>query len=128
MKKTPGTATYGDVSIDVEGEFGVFNTIRFSRPEYVPCIVELTIQSLPGYSSELIDVIKSQIVNYLNALSIGESLYVSNMFPAILMSSDGTIMPFYVKSLTVNSEIEIVEVGKFEALSCSLEDVLITVI
>lgn len=128
MKKTPGTATYGDISVDVEGEFGVFNTIRFSRPDYVSCVVALTIQSLPGYSSEMANDIKDQIADYLNGMSIGESLYISNMYPAILMSSDGSIMPFYIKSLTVNSEAETVVVGNFEALSCSVDDITITVI
>lgn len=127
MKKTPGTATYGDVAVDVEGEFGVFNTIKFSRPEYVPCEVILSIQSLSGFTSNIVDQIKARIVDYLNGVLIGESLYISNMYLPILTVSGNSTQTFYIKSLIVNSENEQVIIGKFEALSCSIEDVSIIV-
>ena len=93
LKKTPGTttykvnsATYG-ISVLVPSSLGIMNTINYSIPEPISATVSLGITTLSNYTSDLADVIKENIKNYINELNIGEDLYISNLYLPILQAT-----------------------------------------
>lgn len=126
LRKTPGTGTYGNISVDVESSLGISNTINFSTPTETTATVALSLTTLGGYTDDLDDAIKASIVEYINNLGIGSNLYVSNLYMPILSHNNESNPYFYITSLTVNSQSSIVSVGKFEALTTSAGDITIT--
>jgi uncharacterized phage protein gp47/JayE len=73
--KAPGTGTYGSTTEIVEDPSGVPIAINFFQLVDVPIYVSLTIQPLNGYvAQDGIDLVNA-IVNFINALAIGEEVY-----------------------------------------------------
>ena len=127
LKKTPGTGTFGNISVDVESSTGLVNTINYSQPTEVTANVAITLTTLSGYTEEIESNIKEDVVNYINNLGIGEDLYVSNLFLPILNNNESSSPYFYINSVTVNGQASIVSVGMFSALVTSDANVTITI-
>lgn len=88
-KKTPGSPTYGDVSVEVFDSKGVPNTINFFRPIEVQTKVEITIKPLSGYSTAFNSQIISQVAALINGLGIGKSVLISKLYvPANLPGTE----------------------------------------
>ena len=89
LKKGPGTGTWGDTSVTVTDQYGRENTIRFSRPDIIQVKVQVTIQPLSGYETDIGDEIKQAVADYINALKIGESIICTRLYlPASLCGTD----------------------------------------
>jgi uncharacterized phage protein gp47/JayE len=86
LKKTPGAGTYGSTSQNVIDSSGVQHTINFWRPIEVTITVTINLHNLTGYTSIIGNNIINSVVNYINSLSIGQSVLMSRVFvPANLM-------------------------------------------
>ena len=103
LRKTPGCYTEGDVEIDVYDSFGSENKIRFFRPTYTDIYAEVTITPLTGYSSAVGDEIKQAIVDYLSKFTIGNNLYVSQIWEAALSVSPDLKPYFAITSVLIGT-------------------------
>lgn len=129
LRKTIGAETYGDVPISIVGEFGNTSIINFQRPVEVDAIVDITITALPSYNSAILDTIKANVVAAINAMTIGEDLYISNLYSAVLSAFEGyATPPFYVTALTVNTEAIVLVLDDFETLVATTANITITVV
>ena len=132
LRKTPGCYTEGDVEIDVYDIFGSENKIRFFRPTYTDVYVELTITALPGYSSAVEDEIKEAITNYLSKFTIGNNLYVSQIWEAALSVSPDLKPYFAIDSVTIGTSDDSLSTNNIiagfkEKLQTSIENITVTV-
>lgn len=82
-KKTPGTGTYGDIVVPVDDRYGFSVDIHFFRPSIVTVATQIIIHRLPGYSDEIGERIKENVVAYINSLGIGVSILLSKVFTPI---------------------------------------------
>lgn len=99
LKKGPGCGTYGDTTIAVTDSYGRTNNISFSRPDLVQVKVQVTIQPLSGYETDIGNQIQKAVTNYINGLGIGESVILTRLYlPASLC---GTNMIQYYKLVSV---------------------------
>lgn len=101
LKKTPGCYTQGDVVIPVIDKYGSQNNIRFYRPNYQTVYATFTIQPLTGYSSAIASAIQEAVIDYLQKLKIGNTLYLSQMWEAALSVSPDVKPYFSLKSVVM---------------------------
>lgn len=87
--KAVGVGTYGTTHITVTDEQSVPIVINFFRPTIIHVKVKVTLRPLTGYSSTYADEIKQEIIEYINSLGIGSTVYLSKLYvPANLVASD----------------------------------------
>ena len=99
LKKGPGCGTYGDTTIAVTDSYGRTNNISFSRPDLVQVKVQVTIQPLSGYETDIGNQIQQAVTDYINGLGIGGSVILTRLYlPASLC---GTNMIQYYKLVSV---------------------------
>jgi uncharacterized phage protein gp47/JayE len=79
-KKGPGAGTYGTTAVTVVDSFGTSNVINFYRPTNSTITVNVTIKALTGYLSTIGDALKQEIVNYINALNIGDDVMYTRLY------------------------------------------------
>lgn len=79
LKKGEGVGTYGSVQTTYIDTYGFPNVIKFSRPTIVNAYVTLTITPSTTYISSVADEIKQRIADYINGLSIGESVNIARV-------------------------------------------------
>lgn len=90
-KKTPGAYTYGTTPVVITDAYGIPHTIRFFIPTQVPIKAVITIHNLLGYTSAIAAQIKQAVADYINALPIGQSVFISRLFlPAQLYGGLGS--------------------------------------
>jgi uncharacterized phage protein gp47/JayE len=90
-KKAPGTGTFGTTSIDVIDEYGVTRAIKFFRPASVGIKAEITLTRRQGYSTAIETQIKQAVVDYINAIRIGDDVIRSKLYlPANLFGGAGS--------------------------------------
>ena len=90
-KKTPGAYTYGTTSAAINDSYGIPHTIRFFIPAQVPVKASIMVHALTGYSSAIGDQIKQAVADYINALPIGQPVYISRLYlPAQLYGGLGS--------------------------------------
>lgn len=86
--KSPGTGTYGSTSITVIDPSGVPITINFYVLAVTQIYVAVTIHALTGYLASTGTALIAALVNFINSLAIGQTLYYDWMFgPAALYGS-----------------------------------------
>lgn len=133
IKKTPGTGTAGDVVQSVADAFGGSHIIRFSRPTVADIKINMTIQALTGYSSAILSRIRQAIADYLNGLSIGESVLYSKLFVPANLGNDSVGMTYAITAMTIARDAGAygtsnVVLAFDEAAACDIADIAITVV
>lgn len=130
-KKGPGSGTYGTTSEVVTDSYGVPHTIRFMRPTGVPITVALTLKALPGYTSNIGAKIKASIAAYINALNIGDEVYLTRLFaPATISGADG--LTYDITALLIARDAGSpgsanITTAYYEAPACDVADISISV-
>lgn len=100
-KKAPGTGTFGTTSVDVIDEYGVTRAIEFFRPTSVAIKAEITLTARQGYSTAIATQIKQAVVDYINAIRIGDDVVLSKIYlPANLFGGAGS-QTFEIGSLKI---------------------------
>lgn len=132
-KKTPGAYTDGTTSVTISDAYGIPNVIRFHIPTQIPIKAVITIRALAGYTSALADQIKLAVRDYINALQIGQSVYIGRLYlPAQLYGGVG-VEAFEVTSIQIaiapaavgSSDITI---AFKELATCVLSDLTVSVV
>ena len=90
-----GCYTNGDVVINITDSFGQSTPIRFFRPVYQNIDLTINVKALSGYTTDITDQIKSNLVDYLNGLSIGEDLRISSLWGVALTAMNDLKNPLF---------------------------------
>lgn len=102
-KKTLGTYTNGDVTVNIADSQGQTNTIRFFRPTYVDIDVVINVKALSGYTTAITESIKVNVSNYLSSLAIGDDLAISSLWGAALSVMPNLSQPnFSITAMTAS--------------------------
>ena len=99
QNKTPGTGTYGSISEVVIDQYGIPTTIKFDVPTIETIMVNLSIHALPGYTAQIGNNIIAGIVSYINGLTIGENVYLTQVIASAIAGS-GAPNTFNLTALT----------------------------
>ncbi|HAT3920889.1 TPA: hypothetical protein I9Y23_004596 [Kluyvera ascorbata] len=133
-KKGQGVATYGKTSITVPDKYGNPHIINFSRSTDVPVFVSIELKVFTGYTSQIGDQIKQAVADYINSLTIGDSVLLSRIYsPANLgVVSGGNAKYYDITELLIGKSAGSVAAANItiaydESASCSTDNVLITV-
>lgn len=78
-KKTLGGGTFGNTSEFILNGYGIPEEIRFSRPVLVTIKVEVTLTPLAGFTTAIQTSMKQALVDYINALPIGDDVIVDRL-------------------------------------------------
>lgn len=91
-----GCDTYGGTTVTVTDiDTGDTFEINFSRPEYVPIYVDMTVRKLVGYSDAVTTQIEEAVAAYLNDLQIGQDLAISSLYGAALAVMPDLTTPMF---------------------------------
>lgn len=133
-KKGQGVTTYGSTSIVVPDPYGNPHTISFFRPKNVPIFVNISLKVFTGYTSQIGEQIKQAVADYINALSIGESVLLSRVYsPANLgVVSGGNARYYDIAELLIGkSSVTVaatnVNIAYSEVAACEAANITITV-
>ncbi|MFC0228942.1 baseplate J/gp47 family protein [Serratia aquatilis] len=89
LKKTPGAGTYGTTSIPVKDKNGMTQNVNFFRKADVAIYVQVELKPLMGYTSDIGEEIKKEIVDYINNIDIGEPVRIHRLYlPANLNGAE----------------------------------------
>lgn len=102
-----GVLSYGDIITPVTNEYNTTLNIGFFRPSYIPLYISINIQPHDGYTTEVGQQIKNAVVEYVNKLTIGNTLYNSQLWEAAL-SVTPDLKPYFsidpTKGILVGTE------------------------
>lgn len=133
-KKGQGVATFGKTSITVPDKYGNPHIINFSRSTDVPVYVSIELKVFTGYTSQVGEQIKQAVADYINSLTIGDSVLLSRIYsPANLgVVSGGNAKYYDITELLIGKSAGSVAAANIsiaydESASCSTDNVLITV-
>lgn len=132
--KGQGVSTYGTTSITVPDTYGNPHVISFSRSTDVPIFVAITIKVFTGYTSQIGDQMKQAIADYINSLTIGDSVLLSRIYsPANLgVVSGGNARYYDITDLLIGKSpgavaAANVSIAYSESASCEVGNISITV-
>lgn len=91
LRKTPGTGTYGEEVVALDSN----TTVCFQRPEYIDVDVTITLKPLVGYTTDTPAAIKGEVAQYINTLSIGDTLPVSALWAVAMYVTADLRAPSY---------------------------------
>lgn len=82
-RKNQGCYTNGDVEVTQYDKFNNINYIRFFRPTPVPIEIGLKIRPISGYSSDITEEIKKNIIEYIDSLNISKDITTSALYSVV---------------------------------------------
>jgi uncharacterized phage protein gp47/JayE len=91
-RKPPGIQTYGTTSAVVIDPVGLPITINFFQLAEVQIYVALTIHPLSGYLSTTGALIQNAMAAAINAMTIGETVYLSRLYAPATLSGDAATL------------------------------------
>lgn len=100
-KKTAGTGTYGTTSVTVYDQYNVPSVIKFFRPTDATISVEVSMTALAGYLSTTGDAIKAAIVEYLNALDIGDDVLITKLYTPANLNNNALSATYNVTQIRI---------------------------
>lgn len=95
IRKTPGCYTDGDQEYELTDQYNITSTIRFWRPVERGIDVDITIEALSGYTSAIGEQVVSDIVDYINSLTIGQNVIISELWQAAMQVNSGRQYPYF---------------------------------
>lgn len=132
-RKTPGTGTYGTTDVDTVDKYGMPNQIHFFRPTIVSIDVQVTLQPFPGYSSANADLIKAAIMAHINALNIGDDVFLGRLYvpanlPGTVEGSTYNVDEILIAKHGETLDNENIEILFNEAASVEIANILVVVL
>lgn len=87
-------------------------TISFLTPDEVPVFVGVYVEGLTGFTSAVLTLIQTAIVDYLNSLEIGETVTYSSIYGSALSVMPNLSLPqFSIKSLSIGTSASSIFTG-----------------
>lgn len=100
QKKSPGTGTFGSTTVLVNDPAGIPVSINFTFGTHVNIWVSVTIKMLNGYSSATDTLIENAIVNFINALTPGSSVFFNWLLSIAGLNANQT---FRITAMTIGT-------------------------
>ena len=132
--KGQGTSTYGTTSVTVPDTYGNPHVISFSRSTDVPVYGHITLKAFAGYTSQIGVQIQQAVADYINGLTIGDSVLLSRIYsPANLgVVSGGSARYYDIQELLIGKSAGAVaaaniDIAYNESASCNPANIAITV-
>ncbi|EHT5258173.1 baseplate J/gp47 family protein [Escherichia coli] len=132
--KGQGTATHGTTSVTVPDKYGNPHVIKFSRSSDVPVYARIKLKVFTGYTSQIGQQIQQAISDYINSLTIGDSVLLSRIYsPANLgVVSGGNARYYDIQELTIGKSqgalsSSNIDIRYNESASCTPGNIVITV-
>ncbi len=132
--KGQGTATYGMTSVTVPDTYGNPHVISFSRSTDVPVYGHITLKAFAGYTSQIGVQIQQAVADYINGLTIGDSVLLSRIYsPANLgVVSGGSARYYDIQELLIGKSsgslaAANIDIAYNESASCNPANIAITV-
>jgi len=100
-KKTPGTGTFGTLSTTIIDAVNSVHIVKFSRPTILDIKVAMTIAPLAGYSASVLPFIKTAVLDFINALEIGENVAYSKIYVPANLSNNALGDTYNITALTI---------------------------
>ncbi len=114
--KNQGCYTNGDIEITHYDIYNNVNYIRFSRPVDVPIKINIEIIPFSGYSSDITNEIKANLVNYIDSLNISKDVSASVLYSIINQSIPDLKEPIFA--------VDLLQIAKVDD-SLSTDDIVI---
>lgn len=132
LKKAPGVATYGTTEGTYTDYYDIPHPIHFYRPTEVAVTVEVTLAALDNYTSVIGDQIRQAIVDYINGLRIGDTVFWSKVFVPANLANAAEGATFDINLLQMSRDGDPVASDDVvilfnEAATCVIDDVTIIV-
>jgi len=96
-----GDVTYGTTSVTVKDSEEVPMTVNFFRPTVVHIKVKITLEPLTGFTTELYNSIKSQVVDYINSLTFGQTVRISKLYVPANLENDDSDISYDITSIQI---------------------------
>ena len=110
LHKSIGCGTNGDVHVSIPIGDGSVSVINFYRPTYIPIYVQVTLTKLSGYTTADGELVKTNIMNYMNSLPVGEDVQVPSLYQPIYASIADIKSPTFactaLTALTHTTQVE----------------------
>lgn len=115
-RKNQGCYTHGDIEVTQYDKFNNINYIRFFRPTPVPITVEIKIRPISGYSSDITEEIRNNIIEYIDSLNISKDVTASALYSIVNQS-----IPDLKEPIFSVSELKIAKLNQ----EPSIDDIII---
>lgn len=132
--KGQGTSTYGTTSVTVPDTYGNPHVVSFSRSTDVPVYGHITLKAFAGYTSQIGVQIQQEVADYINGLTIGDSVLLSRIYsPANLgVVSGGSARYYDIQELLIGKSsgslaAANIDIAYNESASCNPANIAITV-
>lgn len=106
LKKTPGALTFapsvGGVTISVTDPAGLIIPIGFCVLQLTTIWVSLTVKQGPGYLSTTTQAIQNALLNFINALGIGQTVFY-NWLVGVADLGGALGLSYHISALTVGT-------------------------
>lgn len=133
IRKGVGCYTNGTTEVQVTNKYDITTSIRFYRPSYVDVDITVNIKKYAGYTDNVVDNIKNNILNYLNKLNIGDNLPTSLLWNSALTANPDLTSPiFSIISLTAGKHSSSqgtadIETNFNEVIQGNIENIIVNV-
>lgn len=133
IRKGVGCLTNGTTEVQVINKYDITTPIRFYRPSYVDVDITVNIKKYAGYTDNVVDSIKNNILNYLNKLNIGDNLPTSLLWNSVLIANPDLTSPiFSIISLTAGKHSSSqgtadIETNFNEVIQGNIENIIVNV-
>lgn len=132
--KGQGTTPYGSTVVTVPDRYGNPHDVGFSRSTDVPIFGHITLKAFTGYTSQIGTQIQQAVADYINGLTIGDSVLLSRIYsPANLgVVSGGNARYYDITELLIGKSSGAVtaanvDIAYNESASCKPENIALTV-
>jgi uncharacterized phage protein gp47/JayE len=101
-KKTPGTRTFGSTSVTVNDTVGLPHPINYTIPSQQTILVTVSLHPLTsGYTTPIGNNVKQAIVDYINALADGVSVYRDRLFIPAQLYGNADSLTFNITNILI---------------------------
>ena len=125
LKKSCGCGTYGTITrYPTDSQLNPVE-IKFSRPDYVPVYIDITIRNIGGLPSDIEDKIKDSIVAFYSdktneKVGIGKDIIYSDLFIPITSVATMSVSDIFLDTITppvseVDLNIQYNQLAQFDA-------------
>lgn len=100
-RRTLGVNTYGTTSVTIQ-QGSDSKIINFFRPTLITPSIIISLTALSGYTSRIGEIICNNVINYINSLGFGSTLYTSRLYYSMDIPSSQGGDKFFVDSIEVS--------------------------
>lgn len=102
MAKKGGCGTYGSVVGTVVDIYGVAAKVAYFPDVAVPITVNININQIQAFTTDIIATIKNSVATFINALGIGNNVQLTRLYPSVYLGGALNSTTYEVMSITLS--------------------------